>query len=93
MNIYVGNLSYDTTEEQLEAKFAEFGAVSSCSVIKDGYSGRSKGFGFVEMDAQAEAEEAIKVLNGESIDGRELKVNQAKPRNDRSSKSRSGSDW
>lgn len=84
MNIYVGNLSYGVTEEQLKALFEEFGPVSSANLIKDKYSGESKGFGFVEMDKQVEAEEAIKQLNGRSIDGRNLTVNLARPRNDRS---------
>ena len=85
MNIYVGNLSYGVTETQLKALFEEFGAVTSASLIKDKYSGESKGFGFVEMDKQNEAEEAIKQLNGRPLEGRNLTVNLARPRNDRSS--------
>ena len=84
MNIYVGNLSYGVTEGQLKALFEEFGAVETVSLIKDKYSGESKGFGFVEMDKQIEAEEAIKQLNGRAIDGRNLTVNLARPRNERS---------
>ena len=84
MNIYVGNLSYGVTEGQLRALFEEFGSVSTVNLISDKYSGESKGFGFVEMEAQAQAEEAIKTLNGREIDGRKLNVNIAKPRNDRS---------
>jgi RNA recognition motif-containing protein len=84
MNIYVGNLAYGVTEGQLEALFQEFGAVASVNLIKDKYSGESKGFGFVEMNQQAEAEEAIKKLNGRALDGRDLTVNIARPRNDRS---------
>lgn len=84
MNIYVGNLSYGVTEAQLKALFEEFGAVSSANLIKDKYSGESKGFGFVEMDKQNEAEEAIKQLNGRPMEGRNLTVNLARPRNDRS---------
>ena len=84
MNIYVGNLAYGVTEGQLEALFQEFGAVASVNLIKDKYSGESKGFGFVEMNRQAEAEEAIKKLNGRALDGRDLTVNIARPRNDRS---------
>lgn len=84
MNIYVGNLSYAVTEAQLKALFEEFGAVSSANLIKDKYSGESKGFGFVEMDKQNEAEEAIKQLNGRPMEGRNLTVNLARPRNDRS---------
>jgi RNA recognition motif-containing protein len=83
MNIYVGNLAYGVTEGQLEALFQEFGAVASVNLIKDKYSGESKGFGFVEMNQQAEAEEAIKKLNGRALDGRDLTVNIARPRNDR----------
>ena len=84
MNIYVGNLAYGVTEGQLEALFQEFGTVASVNLIKDKYSGESKGFGFVEMNQQAEAEEAIKKLNGRALDGRDLTVNIARPRNDRS---------
>jgi RNA recognition motif-containing protein len=84
MNIYVGNLAYGVTEGQLEALFQEFGTVASANLIKDKFSGESKGFGFVEMDKQAEAEEAIKKLNGRELDGRTLTVNIARPRNDRS---------
>ncbi len=84
MNIYVGNLSYDTNDAKVEDLFKEYGIVTSVSVITDKYSGRSKGFGFVEMEVQAEAEEAIKQLNGSVVDGRNIKVNQARPRNERS---------
>ena len=80
MNIYVGNLSYEVTEEDLSKAFADFGEVVSAKVIKDGYSGRSKGFGFVEMSNNAEAEAAINGLNGSEIKGRAVKVNQANPR-------------
>ena len=84
MNIYVGNLGYGVTDGQLEALFREFGTVDSVNLIKDKYSGESKGFGFVEMNKQAEAEEAIKKLNGRTLDGRNLTVNIARPRSDRS---------
>ena len=83
MNVYVGNLSYGCTEEQLRALFEQFGAVESANLITDKASGQSKGFGFVEMKQQADAEEAIKQLNGRTMDGRPLKVNIAKPRSDR----------
>lgn len=83
MNIYVGNLSYGLTEDELRAVFAEFGEVSSAAIITDKYSGRSKGFGFVEMPTQEEAEEAIRSLDGKSVKGRNLKVNQARPREER----------
>lgn len=80
MNIYVGNLSYEVTDEDLSKAFADFGEVVSAKVIKDGYSGRSKGFGFVEMSNNTEAEAAINGLNGSEIKGRAVKVNQANPR-------------
>ena len=83
MNIYVGNLPYNVTEEELREAFSEFGEVSSVSVIMDKYSGQSKGFGFVEMENNSEAEEAIKALNESSLKGRNIKVNQAKPRDKR----------
>jgi len=83
MNIYVGNLPYNVTEEELREVFSEFGEVSSVNVITDKYSGQSKGFGFVEMAKNSEAEEAIKALNESSLKGRNIKVNQAKPRDKR----------
>lgn len=83
MNIYVGNLSYNVTENELRALFGEHGTVTSVNLIKDKYSGDSKGFGFVEMEKQAEAEDAIKQLNGHDFNGRTITVNLARPRNDR----------
>lgn len=83
MNIYVGNLSYNMTENELRELFAGFGEVSSVNLISDKYTGQSKGFGFVEMPKQAEAEEAIKALNDSAIQGRNIKVNQARPREER----------
>ena len=83
MNIYVGNVSWQLTEEDLSANFAEFGAVDSAKIITDRETGRSKGFGFVEMPNQAEAEKAIEELNGKELDGRAMKVNESKPREDR----------
>lgn len=83
MNIYVGNLPYNITEDELRDVFAEFGEVSRASVITDKFSGQSKGFGFVEMPNNSEADEAIKALNESSLKGRNIKVNQAKPRGDR----------
>jgi len=80
MNIYVGNLSYKMTDEDLGKLFKTFGSVSESKVITDRDSGRSKGFGFVEMPEQAEGEEAIKQLDGKEIDERNIKVNVAKPR-------------
>lgn len=82
MNIYVGNLSYRTTEDGLRKAFEAYGAVSSASIIKDRDSGQSKGFGFVEMPSDAEAQAAINALNDKEVDGRRLKVNQARPRED-----------
>ena len=83
VNIYVGNLSYDTTEDTLRTLFGEFGEVESARVITDRYTGRSKGFGFVEMTAEDAAQEAIGALNGRSVDGREIRVDKAKPRTER----------
>lgn len=84
MNIYVGNLSYSVTEDELQSLFGEYGSVTTVSVIKDKYTGQSKGFGFVEMGSQSEGEEAIKQLNGRSISGRAITVNVARPRAERS---------
>lgn len=83
MNLYVGNLSYGVTEDELKELFAEFGEIASINIIKDKFSGQSKGFGFIEMPDNAEADKAIKALNGSELQGRNLKVNQAKPRSDR----------
>ncbi|MFO0981334.1 MAG: RNA-binding protein [Planctomycetota bacterium] len=77
--LYVGNLSFGTTSEHLQALFASFGKVDSAQVIMDRDSGRSKGFGFVEMSADQEADAAIEALNGKEHDGRALTVNQARP--------------
>ncbi|HHB13094.1 MAG TPA: RNA-binding protein [Chromatiales bacterium] len=83
MNIYVGNLPYSTTEDDLRGMFAEYGVVESVSIIEDRFTGQSKGFGFVEMPNNSEADQAIKGLNEASVGGRRLKVNQARPRSDR----------
>ena len=85
MDIYVGNLSYQTQSEDLEKLFGQYGNVTSVRIITDRDSGRSKGFGFLEMPESAEAQEAIENLNGFNLDGRDLKVNesQPRPRNDR----------
>jgi RNA recognition motif-containing protein len=80
MRIYVGNLSYDTTEDELKKDFSAFGEVVSVSVVTDRYSGRSKGFAFVEMTNKAEADAAIAGLNGKSVKERTLVVNEARPR-------------
>ncbi len=82
MNIYVGNLSYETTEEDLQQAFEGFGQVESVNIIKDKYSGRSKGFGFVEIPAKDEAQSAINELNDTELKGRTLKVNEARPRSE-----------
>ena len=84
MNIYVGNIAWSMTEDDLEALFAEHGTVVSANIITDKYSGRSRGFGFVEMEYDSAAETAIEALNDSDQSGRALKVNQAKPREDRS---------
>ncbi len=89
MKIYVGNLSYEVTEDDLRQAVAEFGEVESVSIIKDKYNGQSKGFGFVEMPSNEEGQAAIDGLNGKELKGRELKVNEARPREDRGG-SRSG---
>ncbi|NLB34252.1 MAG: RNA-binding protein [Elusimicrobia bacterium] len=83
MNIYVGNLAWEVADEDLRQAFEEFGTVDSASVIKDKYSGRSRGFGFVEMSNAEEAQAAIDELNGKELKGREIRVNEAKPREDR----------
>ena len=83
MNIYVGNLSYDTTDRELEAAFAAYGAVTSARIATDRDTGRPRGFGFVEMANQTEAEAAIAALNGTQLQGRTLNVNEARPREDR----------
>ena len=83
-NLYVGGLPYSVTDEQLQSTFAAHGTVESAKVITDRDTGRSRGFGFVEMSTQEEAEKAIAALNGTELDGRSLTVNIAKPREDRS---------
>ena len=80
MNIYVGNLSFDATEEDLKDSFGNYGEVSTARIITDRETGRSRGFGFVEMSNSSEAEAAIKGLNGKDQNGRALTVNEAKPR-------------
>lgn len=80
MNIYVGNLPYDVSEEELQRAFSSFGSVQTVKIVKDMYSGKSKGFGFVEMPGREEAQAAIDALNGKEFRGRTLNVNQARPR-------------
>lgn len=100
MNIYVGNLSYEVTEEDLKQAFERFGDVDSARVIKDKYTGKSKGFGFVLMADKAQAESALQGLNGEDLKGRSLNVNEARPRSEghrdgakRGGAKRSGGRW
>ena len=83
MKLYVGNLSYDTTNEDLQRLFEPSGTVESAAVIMDRDTGRSKGFGFVEMGSRKEGEDAIEALNGTEINGRSLTVNEARPREER----------
>jgi len=79
MNIYAGNLNYSITEEDLEQVFAKYGEISSVKIIRDKYTDQSKGFGFIEMANDDEAQRAIDDLNGTEVKGRELRVNQARP--------------
>lgn len=83
MNIYVGNLSYQMTEDELKDTFTPYGEVKSAKIIIDRYSNRSKGFGFIEMDNNEEATKAIEELNNKEIAGRSLRVNEARPREPR----------
>lgn len=86
MNIYVGNLAYSVTEDDLRTAFEAFGKIDRVSIITDKFSGQSKGFGFVEMPDDQEAAQAVKSLNGSDLKGRNIKVNEAKPRTDRPSR-------
>jgi len=90
MRMYVGNLSYDTSEEDLRKSFEEFGTVESVNVITDKYTGKSKGFGFVEMSSREEAQAAINGLNGKQLGDRFLKVDEARPRPERRGGDRGG---
>ncbi|MBS1258017.1 MAG: hypothetical protein MAG551_01070 [Candidatus Scalindua arabica] len=83
MNIYVGNLLYEITDDEVKDLFSLHGEISSVSIIRDKHSGQSKGFGFIEMPNQAEAEEAIKALNESEVKGRNIKVSQARPKEER----------
>jgi RNA recognition motif-containing protein len=83
MNIYVGNLAYSVTQDDLREAFAAYGEISSVNLITDKFTGDSKGFGFVEMANNSEADAAIKALNETPLKGRNIRVNQAKPRGDR----------
>lgn len=81
--LYVGSLSYNTSENTLKETFAQAGTVESATVIIDKMSGRSKGFGFVEMSSEEEAQKAIEMFNGKELDGRSITVNEARPQEDR----------
>ena len=85
MKLYVGNLSFSTSTQDLEKMFGEIGTVESTNIIEDRETGRSRGFGFIEMSSKEEGQNAIATLNGKEIDGRALTVNEAKPREDRGS--------
>lgn len=82
MNIYVGNLSFDSSEDDVRQAFSEYGQVTSVAIIKDKMTGRSRGFGFVEMSDDSEAQAAIAGLNGQELGGRTLTVNEARPRSE-----------
>lgn len=88
MNIYVGNLSYGVTEESLKVRFGEFGEVSSVKIITDKFTGKSKGFGFVEMDDETAGKQAIEDLNGQVFENRNMVVNEARPKTENSERRR-----
>ncbi|MBN1982993.1 MAG: RNA-binding protein [Chitinivibrionales bacterium] len=88
MNIYVGNLSPDLSEDELRQAFAAYGSIESVSIIKDKYSGQSRGFGFVEMPSKTEAQTAIEELNNKELKGQTMSVNEARPRGDNRSDNR-----
>ena len=79
MNLYVGNLAYNVTEDDLKSLFSEYGEVASVNIVKERFSGQSKGFGFVEMPNNSEADKAIKALNGSKVKEQSIKISQAKP--------------
>jgi RNA recognition motif-containing protein len=91
--LYIGGLAYSVTDEQLKTLFESHGTVESAKVIMDRYTDRSRGFGFVEMSTQQEAEQAIQALNGTELEGRSLTVNESKPRENRSSSGGSRNRW
>jgi len=91
--LYVGNLPYSSTEESLREAFSQSGAVDSVTIIIDRDTGRSKGFGFVEMGTDAEAQAAIEALDGQDLGGRRIKVNEAKPRAPRENRGGGGGRW
>jgi len=92
MNMYIGNLSHDVTDVDLREAFEVYGEVSSAKVIKDNFTGMSKGFGFVEMPNNTEVDKAMKALNGEELKGRSLKVSEARPKSEKR-KGRGNQGW
>lgn len=90
MNIYVGNLPWGISEEELKKEFEAFGAVETVKIIADKYSGRSRGFGFVEMPTKEEGDAAIAGMNGKDVKGREIKVNEARPRRENNNRDKGG---
>ena len=90
MKLYVGNLAFQTTSEDLQELFAQAGSVESASVVEDRETGRSRGFGFVEMATKEEGESAISMFNGKEVNGRSLTVNEARPREDRGNRGGGG---
>jgi RNA recognition motif-containing protein len=92
-NLYVGNLSYETNEETLRTLFAEYGQIESVNLITDPYTGRSRGFAFVEMSTEQAAQQAMSGLNGKQIDEREIKVDKAKPKREKRQSDRGRSGW
>lgn len=93
MKLYVGNISWDTSEQDLEDMFGEVGTVQSASIITDRDTGRSRGFGFIELSSQEEGQKAIEQFDGQEVDGRNLKVNEAKPRENRGGGGGGGNRW
>ncbi|MDE0820330.1 MAG: RNA-binding protein [Opitutales bacterium] len=83
MNIYIGNLSYNVTDQDLQKLFEEYGKVERSNIISDRETGRSKGFGFIEMPEQSEGQKAIEELDGQDLDGRNIRVNEARPKQDK----------
>ena len=92
-NLYVGNLSYETSEDTLRTLFSEYGQIESVNLITDRYTGRSRGFAFVEMSTEQSAQEAMTGLNGKQVDEREIKVDKAKPKSDSRSSGQGRSRW
>ena len=92
-NLYVGNLSFETTEETLRTLFAEYGQIESVNLVTDRYTGRSRGFAFVEMSTEQAAQQAMSGLNGKQVDEREIKVDKAKAKSDSRTRDRGRSRW